>query len=64
MMNSVLEMRNTPVNPEPRTTQHLVALYCGSRPGNNTIYREKQLNFPKAWHNMGLASFMAVPVSA
>ncbi|MCK4081483.1 MULTISPECIES: TIGR00730 family Rossman fold protein [Acinetobacter] len=56
MMNSVLEMRNSPVNPEPRTTQHLVALYCGSRPGNNTIYREKAIELSQglAQHGFGI----------
>ena len=28
------------LNPEIRTNQHLIALYCGSRFGNNPIYRQ------------------------
>ncbi len=30
-------------NPSPATTQPLVALYCGSRSGNNPIYLEKAI---------------------
>ncbi len=43
-MNSVLTMA---VNDSPitsvKTTQPLIALYCGSRAGNNPIYREKTI---------------------
>jgi len=43
-MNSVLTMA---VNDSPitsvKTTQPLIALYCGSRAGNNPIYREKAI---------------------
>lgn len=30
-------------NPSPKTTQPLIALYCGSRSGNNPIYQEKAI---------------------
>ncbi len=30
-------------NPSPQTTQPLIALYCGSRSGNNPIYQEKAI---------------------
>lgn len=43
-------------NPSPKTTQPLVALYCGSRSGNNPIYKEKAIALAKglAEHNLGL----------
>ncbi|MFW2076164.1 TIGR00730 family Rossman fold protein [Acinetobacter sp. ULE_I010] len=42
-MNSALKsMTNETemLNPEIKTNQHLIALYCGSRFGNNPIYRQ------------------------
>ena len=30
-------------HPSPKTTQPLIALYCGSRSGNNPIYQEKAI---------------------
>ncbi len=41
----------------PRTaTQSLIALYCGSRPGNNPIYRETAIHLAKglAEHGFGI----------
>ncbi|HRA92185.1 MAG TPA: TIGR00730 family Rossman fold protein, partial [Acinetobacter sp.] len=37
-MNSVLSMSEIKTNNLPKTTQTLIALYCGSRSGNNPIY--------------------------
>ena len=42
-MNSALKSminETEMLNPEIRTNQHLIALYCGSRFGNNPIYRQ------------------------
>lgn len=54
-MNSVLPMIEYK-NPSPKTTQPLVALYCGSRSGNNPIYKEKAIALAKGLteHNLGL----------
>ena len=38
-MSQVLKMQSTELNPSPKTTQALIALYCGSRPGNHPIYK-------------------------
>ncbi|WP_218949722.1 MULTISPECIES: TIGR00730 family Rossman fold protein [unclassified Acinetobacter] len=42
-MNSGLKMTEKLSNPSPKTTQPLIALYCGSRSGNNPIYQEKAI---------------------
>ncbi|WP_038343402.1 TIGR00730 family Rossman fold protein [Acinetobacter sp. A47] len=44
-MNSVLIMtENKTISPTPiKTTQSLIALYCGSRTGNRPIYRDKAI---------------------
>lgn len=54
-MNNTLTMIENR-NPSPKTTQPLVALYCGSRSGNNPIYKEKAIALAKglAEHNLGL----------
>ncbi|MFC6052934.1 TIGR00730 family Rossman fold protein [Acinetobacter sp. Ac_877] len=54
-MNSALPMIEYK-NPSPKTTQPLVALYCGSRSGNNPIYKEKAIALAKGLteHNLGL----------
>ncbi|MFV5491238.1 TIGR00730 family Rossman fold protein [Acinetobacter sp. ASP199] len=41
-MTSVIQMTEHK-NKSPRTTRPLVALYCGSRAGNNPIYQEKAI---------------------
>ncbi|HCK30480.1 MAG TPA: TIGR00730 family Rossman fold protein, partial [Acinetobacter ursingii] len=41
-MNSVVEM-TADLNVTVKTTQPLIALYCGSRSGNKPIYREKAI---------------------
>ncbi|TCM68791.1 hypothetical protein EC844_104167 [Acinetobacter calcoaceticus] len=44
MMNSVLKpMNKIPPNPQAKTTQVLIALYCGSRPGHNPIYSQSAI---------------------
>lgn len=55
-MNLVLEMTEYLKNPIPKTTQTLIALYCGSRSGNNPIYQEKAIALAKgiAAHGLGL----------
>jgi uncharacterized protein (TIGR00730 family) len=55
-MNSIVKMTEEFKNPSPKTTQPLVALYCGSRSGNNPIYKEKAIALAKglAEHNLGL----------
>ncbi|SPL70470.1 LOG family protein [Acinetobacter stercoris] len=59
-MNSALQPMTDEIlnlNPEAqRTTQPLVALYCGSRPGNNPIYKEKAIQLAKgiAEHGFGI----------
>ena len=55
-MNSILEMKEKFNNPSPKTTQSLIALYCGSRSGNNPIYKEKAIALAKgiAEHGLGL----------
>ncbi|WP_218950155.1 TIGR00730 family Rossman fold protein [Acinetobacter sp. YH12227] len=42
-MNSGLKMTEKLSNPSPQTIQPLIALYCGSRSGNNPIYQEKAI---------------------
>ena len=56
-MNSVLkqmtnEIDDLTANLE-KTTQPLVALYCGSRPGNNPIYKEKAIQLAQGIANHG-----------
>ncbi|WP_130803579.1 TIGR00730 family Rossman fold protein [Acinetobacter ihumii] len=51
-MNSVVEMtseRNVTV----KTTQPLIALYCGSRSGNKPIYREKAIELAQGIADQG-----------
>ena len=40
-MNSVVKMTDNLKHPSPKTTQPLIALYCGSRSGNKPVYQEK-----------------------
>jgi uncharacterized protein (TIGR00730 family) len=56
MMNSVFNMSNQLQEVSPKTTTPLVALYCGSRSGNNPIYLEKAVALAKnmADHGFGL----------
>ena len=55
-MNYIVKMTNQLKNPTSHTTQTLVALYCGSRSGNNQIYQEKAIALAKgiANHGMGI----------
>jgi uncharacterized protein (TIGR00730 family) len=55
-MSTVLKMTLPTSNPSPQTTQPLIALYCGSRQGNNPIYLEKAIALAKglAEHHFGL----------
>lgn len=49
-------MNVTELNPSPKTTQPLIALYCGSRPGNHPIYKDTAIALAKglAQHGFGL----------
>jgi len=53
MMNSVLKMTPKHNNPTPKTTQPLIALYCGSRSGNKPIYQEKAIALAQTLADMG-----------
>ena len=55
-MNSVFNMSNQLQEVSPKTTTPLVALYCGSRSGNNPIYLEKAVALAQniAEHGFGL----------
>ncbi|RLL47693.1 TIGR00730 family Rossman fold protein [Acinetobacter cumulans] len=55
-MNSVFNMSNQLQEVSPKTTTPLVALYCGSRSGNNPIYLEKAVALAQniADHGFGL----------
>ncbi|WP_347463976.1 TIGR00730 family Rossman fold protein [Acinetobacter thermotolerans] len=55
-MQSVVRMTEHTKNKTPKTTRPLVALYCGSRAGNNPIYQEKaiQLSQSLAKNGFGL----------
>ena len=55
-MNSVLSMSEIKTNNLPKTTQTLIALYCGSRSGNNPIYLEKAIELAQqlAQQNFGV----------
>ena len=46
-MNSVLTMTKHLNSHSPKTKQPLIALYCGSRSGNNPIYQEKAVALAK-----------------
>lgn len=54
-MNSVLRMtETTTITPPPiKTTQSLIALYCGSRTGNKPIYRDKAIELAQHIANQG-----------
>lgn len=56
MINVASHMKAPEINPSPRTTKSLVALYCGSRAGNQPIYREKAIALSQglAQHGFGL----------
>ncbi|KAF7275672.1 hypothetical protein GWI33_011440 [Rhynchophorus ferrugineus] len=41
---------------KPQTTQQLVALYCGSRSGNNPIYQQKAIELAKALAENGFGA--------
>ena len=51
-MNSVVEM-TADLNVTVKTTQPLIALYCGSRSGNKPIYREKAIELAKGIAEQG-----------
>ncbi|WP_151825633.1 LOG family protein [Acinetobacter ursingii] len=51
-MNSVVEM-TADLNVTVKTTQPLIALYCGSRSGNKPIYREKVIELAKGIAEQG-----------
>ncbi|RZF49985.1 TIGR00730 family Rossman fold protein [Acinetobacter halotolerans] len=55
-MNSVFRMTVKKTIPPIKTTLPLIALYCGSRPGNNPIYREKAIELAQhlATQNFGI----------
>ena len=53
MMNSVVKMMTKHNNPTPKTTQALIALYCGSRSGNKPIYQEKAVALAQALAEQG-----------
>ena len=56
-MNSVLKnMTHNALNSSHKTTQPLIALYCGSRAGNHPIYREKAIHLARgiAEQNFGI----------
>ena len=53
MMNSVLKMTPKHKNPTPKTTQPLIALYCGSRSGNKPIYQEKAIALAQGLSGLG-----------
>lgn len=47
-------IQSTSINhPSPLTTQPLVALYCGSRAGNNPIYQEKAVQLARKLAEQG-----------
>ncbi|MCJ0830664.1 TIGR00730 family Rossman fold protein [Acinetobacter sp. NIPH1876] len=54
-MNSVLIMteKKTISSPPIKTTQSLIALYCGSRTGNKPIYRDKAIELAQHIANQG-----------
>ncbi|WP_288410016.1 TIGR00730 family Rossman fold protein [Acinetobacter soli] len=54
-MNSVVEM-TLELNSKVKTTQPLIALYCGSRVGNKPIYRETAIELAQgiAEHGFGI----------
>ena len=52
-MNSELRMTQYINNPSPQTSQPLVALYCGSRSGNNPIYQEKAVQLARKLAEQG-----------
>ncbi|MCH7306386.1 MULTISPECIES: TIGR00730 family Rossman fold protein [Acinetobacter] len=54
-MNSVLIMteKKTTSSPPIKTTQSLIALYCGSRTGNKPIYRDKAIELAQHIANQG-----------
>lgn len=51
-MNSVVEM-TLELNIKDKTTQPLIALYCGSRAGNKPIYREKAIELAQGIAEQG-----------
>jgi uncharacterized protein (TIGR00730 family) len=55
-MNYIVEMTDTLKTPMKKSTQTLIALYCGSRSGNKAIYQEKAIALAKgiADHGLGI----------
>ena len=53
MMKSVLKMTPKHKNPTPKTTQPLIALYCGFRSGNKPIYTEKAIALAQGLADQG-----------
>ena len=52
-MNSVLRMTENKTSSLPKTTQSLIALYCGSRTGNKPIYRDTAIELAQHIANQG-----------
>jgi uncharacterized protein (TIGR00730 family) len=55
-MNYIVEMTDTLKTPMKKSTQTLIALYCGTRSGNKAIYQEKAIALAKgiADHGLGI----------
>ena len=49
--------------PPIKTTQSLIALYCGSRTGNKPIYRDTAIELAQHIANQVLVLYMAVRAS-
>lgn len=52
-MNSLLKMTANKTIPPIKTTQSLIALYCGSRTGNKPIYRDTAIELAQHIANQG-----------
>ena len=53
-MNSIVKMTDNNATSPIKTTQCLIALYCGSRTGNKPIYRDKAIELAQHIANQGL----------
>ena len=53
-MNSIVKMTENNATSPIKTTQCLIALYCGSRTGNKPIYRDKAIELAQHIANQGL----------
>nr|WP_314371802.1 TIGR00730 family Rossman fold protein [uncultured Acinetobacter sp.] len=52
-MNSIVKMTENNETSPIKTTQSLIALYCGSRTGNKPIYRDKAIELAQHIANQG-----------